>query len=45
MPKNDKETSVFYLKLKWIEAKDETERKTLGEKIRKLLLDQSKTSR
>jgi hypothetical protein len=41
MPTNDKETSIFYLKLQWVSTKDEAERKTLGEKIRQLLLDQS----
>jgi len=42
MPTDDKETSIFYLKLQWIAAKDEAERKTLGEKIRRLLLNQPK---
>jgi hypothetical protein len=40
MPTNDKETPIFYLKLQWIAAKDETERKTLAEKIRQLLVNQ-----
>jgi hypothetical protein len=35
MPSKDKD--IFYLKLQWISAKDETERKNLGEKIRQLL--------
>jgi hypothetical protein len=37
MPTNDKETSVFYLKLQWVSTKDEAERKRLGEKIQQLL--------
>jgi len=44
MPTNDRETSIFYLKLQWISARDEAERKSLGEKIRKLL-EQSKSSK
>jgi len=35
MPSKDKD--IFYLKLQWISAKDEAERKSLGEKIRQLL--------
>jgi hypothetical protein len=45
MPTNNKEESIFYLKLQWIAAKDEVERKTLGEKIQRLLADQSKPSK
>jgi len=45
MPQNDKETSIFYLKLQWVSTKDEAERKTLGEKIQQLLLDQSKPNK
>jgi hypothetical protein len=40
MPSKDKD--IFYLKLQWISAKDEAERKNLGEKIRQLLSDQMK---
>jgi len=32
-----KEEDVFYLKLKWICAKDQAEKDKLGEKIRQLL--------
>jgi len=32
-----KDNDIFYLKLQWISAKDEAERKNLGEKIRQLL--------
>jgi len=35
MPSKDKD--IFYLKLQWISAKDDAERKKLGEKIRQLL--------
>jgi hypothetical protein len=42
MPTNDKETSIFHLKLQWVAAKDEAERKTLGEKIRQLLINQGR---
>jgi hypothetical protein len=35
MPSKDKD--IFYLKLQWISAKDEAERKSLAEKIRQLL--------
>jgi hypothetical protein len=45
MPTNDKETTIFYLKLQWVSTKDEAERKSLGEKIQQLLLDQSKSSK
>jgi hypothetical protein len=45
MPTNDKETSIFYLKLQWVSTKDEAERKTLGEKIQRLLHDQSKPAK
>jgi hypothetical protein len=37
-----KENDVFYLKLQWISAKDETERKKLSEKIRQVLSQQKK---
>jgi len=40
MPPKDKD--IFYLKLQWISAKDETERRALGEKIRRLLAEQEK---
>jgi hypothetical protein len=32
-----KDKDIFYLKLQWISAKDEAERKNLAEKIRQLL--------
>jgi len=32
-----KDNDVFYLKLQWISAKDEAERKKLAEQIRQLL--------
>jgi len=44
MPTDDKETSIFYLKLQWIAAKDEAERKNLGEKIKQLLAKQANQS-
>jgi hypothetical protein len=34
-----KDNDIFYLKLQWISAKDDAERKALGEKIRQLLAD------
>jgi hypothetical protein len=45
MPTNGKENSIFYLKLQWISAKDEKERKVLGEKIRQLLGDEVKSEK
>lgn len=36
-----KDNDIFYLKLQWISAKDDAERKTLGEKIRQLLTDKN----
>jgi hypothetical protein len=41
MPSKDKD--VFYLKLQWMSAKDEAERKKLAEQV-KQLLSQRKTS-
>jgi hypothetical protein len=32
-----KENDVFYLKLQWISAKDDAERKNIGDKIRQLI--------
>jgi hypothetical protein len=40
MPSKDKD--VFYLKLQWISAKDDGERKKLAEQIRQLLSQQRK---
>jgi len=37
MPTSDTKNTIFYLKLQWISAKDEAERKSLGNKIRELL--------
>jgi hypothetical protein len=37
-----KEKDVFYLKLQWISAKDEAEKKALAEKIRQALHGQQK---
>jgi len=39
-----KDKNVFYLKLQWISAKDDAERKKLAEQIQQLLSQQSKTS-
>jgi len=41
MPTDDKENSVFYLKLQWISAKDDAERARVGERIRQLLAKQA----
>ncbi|MGD0177346.1 MAG: hypothetical protein ABSC50_11040 [Candidatus Bathyarchaeia archaeon] len=38
MPSKDKD--VFYLKLQWMSAKDDAERKKLAEQIRQLLTQQ-----
>lgn len=38
-----KEKDVFYLKLQWISAKDEAEKKKLAEQIRQLLAEKSKS--
>jgi len=38
MPSKDKD--VFYLKLQWMSAKDDAERKKLAEQIRQLLSQQ-----
>jgi hypothetical protein len=38
MPSKDKD--VFYLKLQWMSAKDDAERKKLAEQIRQLLAQQ-----
>jgi len=40
MPSEEKD--LFKLKLQWISAKDETEKKKLAEKIRQILLEQQK---
>jgi hypothetical protein len=40
MPSKDKD--VFYLKLQWMSAKDDAERKKLAEQIRQLLSQQKK---
>ena len=45
MPTNEKDTSVFYLKLQWIAAKDDAERKNLAERIRRLLTDEKKPAK
>jgi hypothetical protein len=37
-----KEKDVFYLKLQWISAKDEAEKKALAEKIKQALARQQK---
>ena len=37
MPSKDKD--IFYLKLQWISAKDDAERKNLAEKIRQRLTE------
>ena len=42
MPSKDKD--VFNLKLQWISAKDETEKKKLAEKIRQALSGEKKSS-
>jgi hypothetical protein len=42
MPTDDKENSVFYLKLQWISAKDDAERARVGERIRRFLAKQAK---
>jgi hypothetical protein len=42
MPSKDQD--IFYLKLQWISAKDEAERKKLAEQIRQLLAKQSNGS-
>ncbi len=39
-----KENDIFYLKLQWISAKDENERKKLADKIRQMLTEQSKSA-
>lgn len=39
-----KETNVFYLKLQWISATDEVEKKKLAEQIRQLLSKNDNTS-
>lgn len=39
-----KEIDVFYLKLQWMSAKDEAERKRLAEKIIKLLSEGQKAA-
>jgi len=42
MPPKDK--NVFFLKLQWISAKDDAERKKLAQQIQQLLSQQSKTA-
>jgi len=37
MHTSEKESSIFYLKLQWISAKDEAERQSLGKRIREAL--------
>jgi hypothetical protein len=39
---SSEEKDVFNLKLQWISAKDEAEKKKLAEKIRQILLEQQK---
>ncbi len=39
-----KENDIFYLKLQWMSAKDENERKKLADKIRQMLTEQSKSA-
>jgi len=39
MPSKDQD--IFYLKLQWISAKDEAERKNLAEKIRQRLTEKN----
>ena len=39
---SSKENDVFYLKLQWISAKDEAERKKLAEKIKQVLSEGQK---
>jgi hypothetical protein len=39
---SSKEKDVFYLKLQWISAKDEAEKKRLAEQIRQALSGQQK---
>jgi type I restriction-modification system DNA methylase subunit len=41
---SSKENDIFYLKLQWISAKDEAERKKLADKIRQLLAEHSKAA-
>jgi len=38
-----KEKDVFYLKLQWISAKDEAEKKKLAEQIRQVLAEKNKS--
>lgn len=42
MPSKDE--NISYLKLQWISAKDEAERKKLADKIRQLLSEEGKRS-
>jgi len=44
MPTDQKENSIFYLKLQWIAAKDDAERKALGDRIRRLLASKPEPS-
>lgn len=37
-----KEKDVFYLKLRWISAKDEAEKKKVAEKIKQILAEEQK---
>ncbi len=37
-----KEKDVFYLKLQWISAKDEAEKKKVAEKIKQVLAEKQK---
>ena len=37
-----KEKDVFYLKLQWISAKDEAEKKKVAEKIKQILAEEQK---
>jgi hypothetical protein len=39
---SSKEKDVFYLKLQWISAKDEAEKKKIAEKIKQALSEEQK---
>jgi hypothetical protein len=38
-----KEKDIFYLKLQWISAKDDAERKSIGDRIRQLMAEEKST--
>jgi hypothetical protein len=40
-----KENDIFYLKLQWISAKDEAERKSIGDKIQQLIAESMKSTK